>query len=112
MTTSSVVSSPPPLQVQGLRHHWHGQPVLQGLDLQLQRGEIRGLIGANGAGKSTLLRLLAGILPLQADSGRIRVAGFELQQDPDQARAQLGWAPDPERLPPGLSPCQCLEVIA
>lgn len=40
-----------------------GQPVLQGLDLQLTEGERHGIMGANGAGKTTLFHLLAGILP-------------------------------------------------
>ncbi|MEW8080105.1 MAG: ATP-binding cassette domain-containing protein, partial [Candidatus Thiodiazotropha endolucinida] len=45
----------------------NNQPILQDVDIVLERGEMLGLIGPNGAGKSTLLRLLAGVI--EADTG-------------------------------------------
>lgn len=58
------------------------QPVLQGLTLEIQKGETVLLVGANGSGKSTLLALLAGLLlPSQ---GTVEVAGYTC---PGQARA-------------------------
>jgi putative ABC transport system ATP-binding protein len=53
-------------------------PVLQGIDLQLQRGASLALMGESGSGKSTLLHLVAGLDA--ADSGSIEVAGQDLTQ--------------------------------
>lgn len=58
---------------------------LQGIDLQLEPGELLGLIGPNGAGKSSLLHCLAGIEPFQ---GQIRLQGKALQQWPAAQRAR------------------------
>src|SRR6266540_4742609 len=49
------------------------QQVLRGVDLQLQPGEVVGLVGENGSGKSTLMKVLVGALP--ADAGVVRVDG-------------------------------------
>jgi sodium transport system ATP-binding protein len=54
-----------------------------------QPGQIYGLLGANGAGKTTTLRLLATIL--QPTDGTARVAGFDINQQPEQVRACVGF---------------------
>lgn len=50
------------LEAKGLHFNYNGQPVLRGLNLSLEHGEITGILGVNGAGKSTLLRCLNRIL--------------------------------------------------
>jgi ABC-2 type transport system ATP-binding protein len=62
---------------------------VDGLDLQVRAGEMVGLVGPDGAGKTTTMRLLCGAL--QATSGTIRVAGYELPAQVEQAREQLGY---------------------
>jgi len=52
-------------------------------------GQIYGLLGANGAGKTTTLRLLATIL--HPTDGTARVAGFDINQQPEQVRARVGF---------------------
>jgi ABC-type multidrug transport system ATPase subunit len=62
-----------PLRVVDLHKAFRGRPVLSGIEFELQRGELFGIIGENGAGKSTLLRILAG--ELAADRGDIIYTG-------------------------------------
>lgn len=52
-------------------------PVLHGVNLEIQEGEIIALLGANGAGKTTLLNTLSGVLP--ATTGRVSFRGAEIQ---------------------------------
>jgi sodium transport system ATP-binding protein len=52
-------------------------------------GQVYGLLGANGAGKTTALRLLATILT--PTSGTARIAGFDIRQEPQKARQNLGF---------------------
>jgi len=49
------------------------------VSMRLERGEIRGVLGANGSGKSTLIRLISGLLTL--DEGRVEVFGHDIAKD-------------------------------
>lgn len=71
----------------------HGQhEVVQSVSLELQRGEVLGLLGHNGAGKSTTLQMLTGILT--PNTGEIEICGFNLQREPAQAKACIGYLPE------------------
>ncbi len=59
------------------------------LSLQVEAGEIYGLVGSDGAGKTTTIRLLVGAL--KADSGEAVICGYSLASQTEQARAQLGY---------------------
>ena len=63
--------APPALSVEGLVKAYGSNTVLNGVDLTVARGEVRGLVGANGAGKTTLLRMIVGLV--HADAGTITV---------------------------------------
>jgi heme ABC exporter ATP-binding subunit CcmA len=67
-----------------------GFPVLSGVDLDLEVGQVLVLLGANGAGKTSLLRLLAGLLALR--SGEASVLGCRLPDDAAMLRRQVGLA--------------------
>jgi ABC-2 type transport system ATP-binding protein len=62
-------------------------PVLTGLDLAVEEGSVFALLGPNGAGKTTTVRILSTLLA--ADSGDVRVAGFDVARDPDEVRRAL-----------------------
>ena len=84
--------------------------VLRGVDIALPAGSFTGLVGPNGSGKSTLLRCLAGVLA--PASGSIAIAGADPATHPLEARAALGYAPDPALLPAALHGRHCLELFA
>ncbi len=85
------------------------QPVLRGLKLHVQPGEILGLLGANGAGKTTTFRLLASLL--RPDSGTIRVAGVDVRSDPRAAKQRSAYVPDEPLLYPHLSALENLNLF-
>ena len=62
---------------------------VDGINFQVEKGEIFGLLGPNGAGKTTTLRMLATLLP--PDEGRAIVAGHDLLQAPRQVRQHIGY---------------------
>ncbi len=91
-------------------------------------GEIAGLLGHNGAGKSTIMKMLTGFL--EPTSGRIRINGLDIQQNPVKTRSLIGYLPEncplyPEMrvmeylcyqaalkgIPPPLQEQQALQVI-
>src|SRR3990170_341273 len=79
------------VQVEGLVKVYASQVrALDGIHLVVEPGVIYGLLGPNGAGKTTLIRVLATLLP--PDEGVARVAGFDVQREPDKVRARIGLA--------------------
>jgi len=94
--TSTQLASPavgtdrvaPAVSVRGLRKSYGGRVVLDGLDLDVHRGECFALLGPNGAGKTTTIEVLEGVR--RRDAGEVRVLG----EDPATAgrawRARIG----------------------
>jgi len=56
-----------------------GEPVLRGINLRIERGEMVALIGASGSGKSTMIRSVAGLVPIDQGAGRIAIDGTTMQ---------------------------------
>jgi len=76
------------LEAQGLSKSYRGRPVVDGVSIGLQSGEIIGLLGPNGAGKTTSFYMIVGLI--RADDGIIRLDGDDISDLPMHARARRG----------------------
>lgn len=81
-------------QLTGVASGYGKVPVLHGVDLEVQAGEIVGILGHNGMGKSTLLKTSMGFLPV--DAGSIRYRGTDITRFSPHERARLGIAYVPQ----------------
>jgi ABC-2 type transport system ATP-binding protein len=74
---------------------------LQGVTLEVRRGEVFGFLGPNGAGKTTTIRCLLDLI--RPDGGLVRVLGLNPQADPLAVRARAGYLPGELRLEDNLT---------
>jgi len=82
------------IQVEGLTKIFHdnkrGEVIaVNNLKFNCQKGKIYGLLGPNGAGKTTTLRILATMM--RPTVGKVKVNGFDVIQEPDEVRKQIGF---------------------
>ena len=77
------------VQAAKLKKYFGETHAVDGVSLNVKSGEIYGLVGSDGAGKTTTMRLIVGAL--KADSGECSVAGFDIEKNTEDARAQLGY---------------------
>jgi len=89
-TTSRRHASEPLLTVRGLAKSFKGVQALAGVDLDVEEGEILGVVGPNGSGKSTLINVVSG--HYRADAGTIRFAGTDLSASAAHRIARAGIA--------------------
>lgn len=75
------------IRLRGVRNQFGTHVVHDGLDLDVRRGEILGVVGGSGTGKSVLLRTIAGLQPPAA--GTIEVLGVDVRQADEQTRSAL-----------------------
>ncbi len=98
------------IEVHGLRRRFGDFEAVRGIDFEVARGEVFGLLGANGAGKSTVFRMLCGLLA--ASGGSLRVAGVDLRVARAAARARIGYVAQRFALYANLSVAQNLAFFA
>jgi ABC-2 type transport system ATP-binding protein len=82
------------IRLAGLRVHYGSFAAVDGLDLDIRRGELFGLLGPNGAGKSTTIRVLIG--QRRPTAGAVTVGGYDVVRDWARIKPLFGYVPDRE----------------
>src|SRR5213080_1607662 len=98
------------IEVEGLVRRFKDVLAVDGIDLQIEPGEIYGFLGPNGAGKSTTVHMLTTLLP--PTSGRASVAGFDVVREGPKVRATIGAALQETALDPFLTGREHLRLQA
>tara|TARA_B100000953_G_scaffold183189_1_gene150811 strand:- start:711 stop:1631 length:921 start_codon:yes stop_codon:yes gene_type:complete len=87
-----------------------GKQALSDVSFDVERGSIFGLLGPNGAGKSTLINILAGLV--NKTGGHASIWGFDINENPRNAKASIGIVPQEIMFDPFFSPRQTLDLQA
>ncbi len=100
----------PAISVAALTKHYNDTRAVDGLDFDVQPGEVFGLLGPNGAGKTTTVEILEGYR--RPDTGTARVLGLDPVADGDALRPRIGVMLQEGGLYPGLRPRELLALFA
>ena len=97
------------IQTMGLVKRYGDVTAVDGLDLQVQTGELYALLGVNGAGKTTTIRLLTGLT--RPTAGDALVGGHSVRNEREQVKGLIGVSPQETAVAPNLTVRENLELI-
>jgi ABC-2 type transport system ATP-binding protein len=98
------------IEVQHLTKRYGRVTAVDDLTFKVERGEILGFLGPNGAGKTTTMRILTGYMP--ATDGKAMVAGFDVFDQPIEAKQRTGYLPETPPLYPEMTVREYLQFVA
>jgi ABC-2 type transport system ATP-binding protein len=98
------------IEVQHLTKRYGRVTAVDDLTFRVERGEILGFLGPNGAGKTTTMRILTGYIP--ATDGKAVVAGFDVFDQPIEAKRRTGYLPETPPLYPEMTVREYLQFVA
>ncbi len=98
------------IEVQHLTKRYGRVTAVDDVSFRVERGEILGFLGPNGAGKTTTMRVLTGYMP--ASEGRTIVAGFDVFEQPIEAKRRTGYLPETPPLYPDMTVREYLTFVA
>ncbi len=98
------------IEVQHLTKRYGPFTAVDDVSFRVERGEILGFLGPNGAGKTTTMRILTGYMP--ATDGKAVVAGFDVFDQPIEAKRRTGYLPETPPLYPDMSVVEYLTFVA
>ena len=98
------------LKIQNLTKRYGDKVAVEGLSLEIGKGEIYAFIGHNGAGKTTAIKACCGILPFE--EGEILIDGHSIQEEPLVCKKSLAYIPDNPDLYEFMSGVAYLNFIA
>ena len=98
------------IEVQHLTKRYGPFTAVEDVSFRVERGEILGFLGPNGAGKTTTMRILTGYMP--ATDGKALVAGFDVFEQPLEAKRRTGYLPETPPLYPDMTVGEYLGFVA
>jgi ABC-2 type transport system ATP-binding protein len=98
------------IEVQHLTKRYGRVTAVEDVSFRVERGEILGFLGPNGAGKTTTMRILTGFMP--ATEGKALVAGFDVFDQPIEAKRRTGYLPETPPLYPDMTVAEYLTFVA
>ena len=98
------------IEVQHLTKRYGRVTAVEDISFTVERGEILGFLGPNGAGKTTTMRILTGYMP--ATAGKAIVAGFDVFEQPIEAKRRTGYLPETPPLYPDMTVLEYLTFVA
>src|SRR5512137_2056083 len=98
------------IEVQHLTKRYGRVTAVDDVTFRVERGEILGFLGPNGAGKTTTMRVITGYMP--PTEGRVVVAGFDVFDQPVEAKRRTGYLPETPPLYPDMTVREYLTFVA
>jgi ABC-2 type transport system ATP-binding protein len=98
------------IEVQNLSKHYGPFKAVDDVSFRAEAGEILGFLGPNGAGKTTTMRIITGYMP--ATEGKASVAGFDVFEQPIEAKKRTGYLPETPPLYPDMTVREYLTFVA
>jgi len=98
------------IDLQNITKLYGEQKALDQVSLSINKGEITGLLGPNGAGKSTMMKIISCFLP--PSSGKAKVYGFDVMDEPLKVKAKIGYLPEHNPLYPEMYVREYLHYVA
>jgi ABC-2 type transport system ATP-binding protein len=86
--------------VEQISKYYGSHAAISDITFSIEPGKVVGLLGLNGAGKTTTLRILSGLL--WPTEGKVRVGAFDMAEQPEKARSQIGFLPERPPLYPEM----------
>ncbi len=80
------------IEINNLVKYYGNNKAVDDVSFRVEAGEVLGFLGPNGAGKSTTMNILTGFI--SATSGQVKVNGYDVLEDPEKARASIGYLPE------------------
>ncbi len=104
-----MTNGSPLIGTKNLIKNFGDKAAVNDISFDVHGGEVFGFLGPNGAGKTTTIKMIVGLL--QPTAGEVKVAGFDVQKEPMQAKAASGYVPDTPNLYMKLSAREFLRFV-
>lgn len=98
------------IEVVGLTKRYGPTLAVSDVSFEVQKGEVLGFLGPNGAGKTTTMRVITGYL--SPSEGKVRVAGYDIVDEPLEAKRRTGYLPETPPVYPDMTVVEYLSFVA